>query len=90
MLFRSLDRATNEVITQDPDEIAVRLLGQGHKGKDLASVETIIKAIKGRPEFEQLVADAKEAFARDNLVLPESSPLPGTGAWFRAFKNLDI
>ena len=86
--FGLLDRATNEVITQDPDEIAVRLLGQGHKGKDLASVETIIKAIKGRPEFEQLVADAKEAFAKDNLVLPESSPLPGTGAWFRAFTNL--
>ena len=56
--------------------------------KELATVETIIKAIKGRPEFEQLIADAKEAFAKDNLVLPESSPLPGTGAWFRAFTNL--
>lgn len=88
--FGLLDRATNEVITQDPDEIAIRLLGQGHKAKDLTSVETIINSIKGRPEFEQLVADAKEAFAKDNLVLPESSPLPGTGAWFRRWQNLDI
>jgi hypothetical protein len=88
--FGLLDRATNEVITQDPTEIAVRLLGQGHTGKDLISVEKIINSIKGRPEFEQLVADAKEAFARDNLVLPESSPLPGTGAWFRTWQNLDI
>lgn len=88
--FGLLDRATNEVITQDPTEIAVRLLGQGHTANDLVSVEKIINSIKGRPEFEQLVADAKEAFARDNLVLPESSPLPGTGAWFRTWQNLDI
>jgi len=88
--FGLVDRTTNEVITRDPNEIAVHLLGQGHTGKDLANVETIIKSIKGRTDFEQLIADAKEAFARDNLVLPESSPLPGTGAWFRAFANLDI
>jgi hypothetical protein len=88
--FGLLDRATNEVITQDPTEIAVRLLGQGHTANDLVSVEKIINSIKGRTEFEHLVADAKEAFARDNLVLPESSPLPGTGAWFRTWQNLDI
>ena len=85
-----LDRTTNEVITQDPNEIAVRLLGQGHTAKDLESVEKIIKNNKDRTDFEQLIADAKEAFARDNLVLPESSPLPGTGAWFRAWKNRRI
>ena len=53
-------------------------------------METIIKAIKDRPDFEQLVADAKENFSRDNLVLPESRPLPGTGAWFRSWKNRSI
>ena len=85
--FGLVDRATNEVITADPKEIAVKLLGQGHAPKDLSTVETIIKAVKGRPDFEQLVADAKENFSRDNLVLPESSPLPGTGAWYRQFVN---
>lgn len=88
--FGLLDRATNEVITQDPKEIATKLLGQGHTPKDLTTVETIVKAIKGRPDFEQLVADAKENFAVDDLVLPESAPLPGTGAWFRAWKNRNI
>ena len=85
-----LDRATNELITKDANEIAVRLLGQGHTPKDLTSVETIIKAIKDRPDFDQLVVNAKEDFARDNLVLPESRPLPGTGAWYRQFINKRI
>lgn len=88
--FGLVDRETNEVISDDPKEIAVRLLGQGHTPKNLSTVETIIKAIKNRPDFEQLVADAKETLARDNLVLPESAPLPGTGAWFRAWKNRNI
>lgn len=88
--FGLLDRETNEIISADPKEIAVRLLGQGHTPKDLNSVESIIKAVQDRPDFEQLVADAKEHFARDNLVLPESRPLPGTGAWFRAWKNRNI
>ena len=85
--FGLVDRGTNEVISADPKEIAVKLLGQGHTPKDLTTVETIIKAVKDRPDFEQLVADAKENFERDNLVLPESSPLPGTGAWYRQFIN---
>jgi hypothetical protein len=88
--FGLVDRGTDEVITADPKEIAVKLLGQGHSPKDLTTVETIIKAVKDRPDFEQLVADAKENFGRDNLVLPESRPLPGTGAWFRSWKNRSI
>ena len=88
--FGLLDRETNEVITADPKDIALKLLGQGHAPKDLVSVETIIKAIKGRPGFEQLIADAKEKFALDDLILPESAPLPGTGAWFKAWKNRRI
>jgi hypothetical protein len=86
--FGLVDRETNEVISADPKEIAVRLLGQGHTPRDLTSVETIIKSIKGRPDFETLVKDAKENFDRDNLVLPESSPLPGTGAWYRQFTDM--
>jgi hypothetical protein len=80
----------DKLITNNPDEIAVALLGQGHTPKDLASVESIIKSIKDRPDFEQLIAKAKEHFARDNIQLPESAPLPGTGAWFRAWKNRNI
>jgi hypothetical protein len=88
--FGLLDRATNEVVSQDPKEVTVKLLGQGHAPKDLSTVESIIKAIKNRPDFETLVKDAKENFERDNLVLPESGPLPGTGAWYRQFVNRRI
>jgi hypothetical protein len=77
----------DKVISQDPNEIAEKLLGQGHTPKDLATVETIIKAIKDRPDFENLIAKAKETFASDNIQIPESSPLPGTGAWYRQFVN---
>lgn len=83
-----VDRATNETITQDPDEIAGQLLGQGHTAKDLVSVETIINSVKGRPEFEQLVADAREAFAKDGLQLPESSVQEGTANWFRNWSSV--
>ena len=83
-----IDRATNEVISTDPKEVAVTLLGPGHTAKDLTTVETVIKAIKGRADFETLIKDAKEAFEKDNLVLPESGPLPGTGAWYRQFVDM--
>jgi len=88
--FGLLDRETNEVISADPKEIAVKLLGQGNTPKDLISVETIIKAVKDRADFEQLIADAKEKFAVDDLTLPESKVLPGTGAWYRQFVNRRI
>jgi hypothetical protein len=81
-----VDRDTNEVITQDPKEIAARLIDG--VPSDLDSVESIIKKIKDRQDYPQLTADAREAFAKDNIVLPESAPLPGTGAWFRQFVNM--
>jgi hypothetical protein len=81
-----VDRETNEVISKNPAEIAQKLLGG--VPKDLASVESIIAKIKDRPDYEQLVKDARETLGRENMQLPESSnPLPGTGAWFRAWKN---
>ena len=86
--FGLVNRETNEVISNNPQEIAKTLVNG--TVQDLASVETIVNKIKSQPNYDQLTADAREAFARDNLVLPESAPLPGTGAWFRAWKNRDI
>jgi len=86
--FGLMDRATNEVISSDPKEIAQKLING--TPNDLSSVESIIKKIKGRPDFERLIADAKETLGRDGIQLPESSPLPGTGAWFRAWQLGDI
>jgi hypothetical protein len=79
-----VDRETNQVITQDPTEIAQKLFGG--MPADLASVETIIAKIKSRPDYDKLVADAKETFARDNLQLPESQQMQeGSSQWFRKF-----
>ncbi len=78
-----ISRASNEVITKDPTEIADKLLGG--TVKDMQSVETIINKIKNDPNYEALVKDAKDSFEKDNLVLPESDKniLPGTGAWYK-------
>ena len=79
-----VNRETNEVISQNPAEIA-QILVKGTPA-DLESVETIIAKIKPRPDYEALVADAKEALARDNLQLPESKQVvEGSAVWFRNF-----
>jgi hypothetical protein len=83
-----MDRETNEIITKNPQEIAEKLING--TTADLSSVESIVKKIKARPDYEELVKDAREAFERDKLTLPEDTTLPGTGAWYRQFLNKRI
>jgi len=83
-----VDRETNEIITKNPQEIAEKLING--TTADLSSVESIVKKIKTLPNYEELVKDAREAFERDKLTLPEDSVLPGTGAWYRQFVNRRI
>jgi hypothetical protein len=82
-----MNRETNEVITRDPNEIAKTLLGQTATAKELADPETIIDFIIKLPNYEELVADAREALAKDGVELPKAgtveSFVPGTSAWFR-------
>ena len=80
-----VNRETNEIISKDPQEIADKLING--TVADLSSVETIVKKIKSLPNYEELVKDAREAFSKENLTLPESAVLPGTGAWYRQFIN---
>ena len=67
-----VDRETKEVITTDPNEIAVKLIGQGASRASLDSVETINKAIKGRPDYDTLVADVKDNFEKQGIPMPET------------------
>jgi hypothetical protein len=83
-----VDRDSNEIITKNPQEIAQNLINGN--AADLSSVESIVKKIKKLPNYEELVKDAREAFERDKLTLPEDSVLPGTGAWYRQFVNRRI
>lgn len=62
-----VDRATNQTISKDPQEIADILLGSGHSGQDLSNVEAIVNAIKDKPNFDELVAEANEFFAKDKM-----------------------
>ena len=80
-----MDRETNEIITKTPAEIAQKLING--TTADLSSVESIIKKIKALPKYEELVKDARDAFERDKLTLPEDATLPGTGAWYRQYLN---
>jgi hypothetical protein len=83
-----MDRETNEIITKNPAEIAQKLING--TTADLSSVESIVKKIKVRSDYEELVKDARDAFERDKLTLPEDSVLPGTGSWYRQFLNKRI
>ncbi|MAS65189.1 MAG: hypothetical protein CL815_08220 [Coraliomargarita sp.] len=70
-----VDRETKEVITTDPNEIAKKLIGPGANRANLDSVETINKAIKGRPDYEQLTADVRANFENQGLPMPESKSI---------------
>ena len=83
-----MDRETNEIITKNPAEIAEKLING--TTADLSSVESIVKKIKARSDYEELVKDARDAFERDKLTLPEDTVLPGTGSWYRQFLNKRI
>jgi hypothetical protein len=82
-----MNRETNEVITKDPNEIAKKLLGQTATPKDLQDPEAIIDYIIKLPNYEELVADARQALEKEGVKLPIAGKVesftPGSGAWFR-------
>ena len=67
-----IDRETNELVASAPDEVAQALMGQGANRSDMDSVETMVKKIKGSPDYEALTADAFANFEKQGLPLPES------------------
>jgi len=70
--FGIVNAETNELISNNWDEIAQLLLGPNAKEPDTRTVESIVAALKGDPDFEALVGKAKEEFAKDGKELPES------------------
>jgi len=69
------DRATNEIITDDPDAVAKMLLNRTATRQDLASVETILQALSTDPEREAKLADFREHMKREGLPFLESTEL---------------
>ena len=82
-----IDRETNELITKDPNAVAKTLLGQTATPSTMDSVEGIVSYIKKLPNYEELVADARETFEKDGLELPDSKAVesyqPGSIGWMR-------
>ena len=66
------DRATNAIISDDPDKIAKLLLNKSATRADLHSVETIVAALEGDAKRDAKLADAREHFAKIGVPFMES------------------
>jgi hypothetical protein len=84
-----VDPETNEPLPNGDEwnSIAKQLLGQTATVKDIRSVDAIINYIKKLPNYEELVAAARETLGRSNIELPQKESFesyqPGTIGWMR-------
>jgi hypothetical protein len=67
------DRATNEIISDDPDQVAKMLLNNSATRADLASVESILAALAKDPQRDAKLADFREHMKREGLPFMEST-----------------
>jgi hypothetical protein len=92
--FGLVDPETGEPIESGDDwnNIAKQLLGQTATVRDVRSVENIINYIKKLPNYEELVAAARETLGRSGIELPQKEAVesfqPGSIGWMR--KMIDI
>jgi hypothetical protein len=73
------DRATDKLITDDPDQVAKLLLNRTATRQDLASVETILQALSTDPKRDAKLADFKQHMEREGLPFMESETPAVTG-----------
>lgn len=82
-----VDRATEEVITKDPNQIAKMLLGQTATADIAMSFPKIMDFIKKLPNYEELTAEARETLAKQGIEIPSHKQIesfqPGTIGWMR-------
>ena len=67
------DRASNEIITDDPDRVAKMLLNKTATRQDLASVENILQALSTDPKRDAKLADFKAHMEREGLPFLENT-----------------
>jgi len=67
------DRTTNQLITNDPDKVAKMLLNPKATAADLASVESIVAALKNDPKRDAKLADFKQHMEREGLPFLEDA-----------------
>lgn len=69
------DRATNKIISDDPDAVAKLLLNKSATRADLASVESILAALAKDPARDAKLADFRQHMEREGLPFLESAEL---------------
>jgi hypothetical protein len=62
-----MNRATNELITDDPAQVAKMLLSPNATSADLYSVESIMRALEADPKKPQKIADFKAHMEREGI-----------------------
>jgi hypothetical protein len=89
-----LNSQTDELLPNGNDwnTIAKELLGQTATVKDIRSVDSILNYIKKLPNYEELVASARETLGRSGIELPKANQLesyqPGSIGWMRQIIDL--
>jgi len=81
-----VDRVTNTTIENGKSPATLSKI-TGIPAAKLNSADDIIDAISKRPNYDQLVAAARETLSHSDIQLPEAAPLPGTAKWFRKYSN---
>jgi len=81
-----VDRATNTTIENGKNPATISKL-TGIPVAKLNTADDILDAGSKRPNYNQLVAAARETLAKSDIQLPEAAPMPGTAAWFRETAN---
>ena len=67
------DRATDQLVTNDPDQVAKLLLNKTATRQDLASVESILQALSTDPDRDAKLADFKQHMEREGLPFMEDT-----------------
>jgi hypothetical protein len=62
-----MDRTTNELITDDPNQVAKMLLSPNATSNDLYSVEAILKSLEADPKRAAKIADFKAHMEREGV-----------------------
>ena len=73
--FGLVDGDTNEVVTDDWQEIAKMLLGPGATKQDVFDPQRIIDIISQQSDYDDLIAQAREPLEKDGITLPENLDL---------------
>lgn len=81
-----VDRVTNTTIENGKSPATLSKV-TGIPVAKLNSADDIIDAVSKRPNYDQLVAAARETLAHSDIQLPEAAPTPGTAAWFRTYSD---